>query len=282
MIETPTSGTISVPVTGGSLVAGLRGAGIPVLLLHGLSANRSTWDRLLELLPPTVLTVAPDLVGRGASPAGAGASFRLVDEAERVERLLDQLGLERPVLVGHSHGAAIAVAVAARRPVRGLLLISPVSPAINRPWVLELLRLQRLRGIASRLLRLFRRPLTRYILERRVYANPAHVNAATVERYSGPYEVPERAWSLAGALRDWHPSEVGGCAPMAGVPSAVLTGALDRRIPAATAKAWAGQLGAECAVLPDCGHGLPEERPDEVARRLLELTSHSVGERAET
>lgn len=108
---------LTVPVHGGRLaVTHWPGEGPPVVALHGITANSLAFAALADALPGVDL-YAPDLRGRAGSaelpgPYGLGAH---VDDTVA---LLDHLGLEQAVLVGHSMGAFVAALAAARHPDR--------------------------------------------------------------------------------------------------------------------------------------------------------------------
>lgn len=99
-----------------------RGAGTPVLLLHGLASSRRFWD-----------LVVPDLVGLpvvALDQRGHGDSERPTGpyDASTVARdaltALDALGLSRAVVVGHSWGATTALRLAAEAPERVLAVVA--------------------------------------------------------------------------------------------------------------------------------------------------------------
>ena len=108
--------------------------GTPVLAIHGITANLMCWARLAALLPDRCL-IAPDLRGRGGSrdlPPGG-----LVQHADDLARVLEELGVDRAVVVGHSMGAFVAVRFAERHPekVERLVLVDgglPLPPAPPR------------------------------------------------------------------------------------------------------------------------------------------------------
>jgi 2-hydroxymuconate-semialdehyde hydrolase len=98
--------------------------GEPLLLLHGTGPGATGAASFQPILPSltTYRCLVPDLVGFGRSshpedlPAGPGPWFaRRVDA---VIRLLDELGLDRVHLVGHSYGARVAVELVLRVPDR--------------------------------------------------------------------------------------------------------------------------------------------------------------------
>jgi magnesium chelatase accessory protein len=253
------------------LSASIDGSGPDLLLIHGLSAHRGEWDEATRLLQERFRVVRPDLAGRGDSPAGPGARFGLQAEAARLTEFADSVDMRRPIAVGHSQGAALAVALSARRPCKALLLVNPVTPWTRRPPVLALLQFELVRQAIAPVLRHYRRPLTRYILTRRVYADPARATETAVTRYADAFASPGQARTLARVLADWRPSELAVFDRPACVPVHVLTGGLDRRTPTEMARRWSGRLGGPCTVLDDCAHGVPEEAPERVADLILEL-----------
>jgi pimeloyl-ACP methyl ester carboxylesterase len=101
------------------------GSGPAVLLLHGLASNARIWDGVgPRLVGAGLRVVALDLRGHGASDQpGSGYDFATV--GRDLAAALGGLGLERPVLVGHSWGANVALQFAADRPgaVAGLVLV---------------------------------------------------------------------------------------------------------------------------------------------------------------
>jgi pimeloyl-ACP methyl ester carboxylesterase len=82
-----------------------------VVLLHGYSASVQWWDRVAAALPGRRV-VAIDLVGHGGSEAPSDVEQYGIDgQAEAVRRALDDLGVEHAVLVGHSMGGLVAIAL---------------------------------------------------------------------------------------------------------------------------------------------------------------------------
>jgi pimeloyl-ACP methyl ester carboxylesterase len=97
-----------------------RGAGSPLLFIHGLTFDRTTWEPIVELLADRFTCVAVDLPGHGGSD---GPPRVLDDVAPAIHYLLDELGIDPPVVVGHSMGGGVASLYAARHPVRGLVMV---------------------------------------------------------------------------------------------------------------------------------------------------------------
>jgi pimeloyl-ACP methyl ester carboxylesterase len=100
------------------------GEGRAIICVHGLTANCRCWDTMAASLAPRFKVIALDLRGRGLSekpPEGYGVEQHCRD----IEAVIENLGIERPVLMGHSLGALITLALTARRPEKtaGLVLM---------------------------------------------------------------------------------------------------------------------------------------------------------------
>jgi len=267
------------------MAAEIRGPGEArpvVVCLHGLSANRATWRPVAERLAHRRQFLLVDLLGRGESDSSPHARYDLDSEARRLLFLLDSMGVARPLLAGHSHGAAIAVAAVSRVNARGLLLVNPVTPDLPRPGGLGTLHNPVVKALVSPAVRLFRRPLTRYMLVRRVFADRGAIPAGVVARYADPWGDPGRAAGLPAILSDWAPAELDRWDGPPGVPVHVISGAQDRRIRPDSARRWADRLGATFELLAGCGHSAAEERTAEVAASLDHLLRTISREREET
>ena len=95
--------------------------GIPMLLLHGSFATSRWWEPLLQVLPPELLAVAPDLRGVGGTER-ASNGYSIPEQAEDIASFVDALDWPEFELVGHSSGGAIAVEYALTHPGRARTL----------------------------------------------------------------------------------------------------------------------------------------------------------------
>ncbi|MCY1210312.1 putative aminoacrylate hydrolase RutD [compost metagenome] len=119
-----------VEVPGARLHVVERGQGPAVLLVHGLSGQLENFGYgMIEPLARHFRVIAVDRPGAGHSTRVAGTAADLPAQAEALAALCDQLGLEKPLVVGHSLGGAIALALAIHHPGRvgGLALIAPLT-----------------------------------------------------------------------------------------------------------------------------------------------------------
>lgn len=138
MSATPRYETFDVPIDGGSLVVGAWGepGAAVVVAAHGITASHLCWARVAEALGGDVRLVAPDLRGRGGS-AGLSGPFGMRAHAADLVRVLDFIGAEQAVLVGHSMGAFVVAVAAARWPARarGLVMVDGGIPLEVPPGV---------------------------------------------------------------------------------------------------------------------------------------------------
>lgn len=132
-----------------------QGQGRPLLLIHGLGAQlRSFGQAMVDDLATDHRVIRIDRPGSGYSPPLPSRSQRLTDQADAVAALIDHLGLDRPILVGHSLGGALSLQIAERHPekVGGLALIAPATqPVTSVPEVFRGLMVPlSLAGLVSR------------------------------------------------------------------------------------------------------------------------------------
>ena len=107
--------------------------GLPVVFVHSYAGSGAHWAAQLAHLRPTRRAVALDLRGHGRSEAPASGNYAVDSLAADIAAVVDALGLERFVLVGHSMGGAAAVAYAGAHPERvaGLVLVG--TPGRSAP-----------------------------------------------------------------------------------------------------------------------------------------------------
>ena len=90
------------------------GSGRPLLLLHGLASSCRIWDFTAPLLAERFHTLAVDQRGHGLSDKPG--SYTFAEVTGDLAAFIDALGLERPVIAGHSWGAGVALQFAADYP----------------------------------------------------------------------------------------------------------------------------------------------------------------------
>jgi len=123
-----------VDVPGARLHLVERGKGPGLLLVHGLAGQLAHFTYgIVDQLATEYRVVAVDRPGSGYSVRMPGASATLSAQADALAALIDTLQLGRTVVVGHSLGGAVALALAQRHPehVAGLALLAPLTHPVQ-------------------------------------------------------------------------------------------------------------------------------------------------------
>lgn len=109
-----------------------EGSGSPAIVwVHGGTTNRAYWHRCqLPAFTPAHRCVAVDLRGHGESGTPPGP-WSLADFASDVAALIDALGLDRPIVVGHSFGCAVGLQLAADHPFSLRALVLDDAPPLD-------------------------------------------------------------------------------------------------------------------------------------------------------
>jgi pimeloyl-ACP methyl ester carboxylesterase len=100
--------------------------GVPVVFVPSYAGSTTQWNAQLDHLRKTRRAIAIDLRGHGKSDAPANNDFAIDSLADDIGAVLDDLGLPKVVLVGHSMGGSAALAYAGKHPDRiaGLVLVA--------------------------------------------------------------------------------------------------------------------------------------------------------------
>jgi pimeloyl-ACP methyl ester carboxylesterase len=239
------------------------GEGVPLVLIHGLGVSRAIWSEVRDRFGPGYRVVALDLRGAGATEEVAQRELSLETWADDLRALLEELGIERPVLVGHSLGAAVALKYALQWPVRALVLMGADANLSHLA--------PRMRAAAEL--------IEEVGLEEWVDAHWSRNTPFAAESLERSPELLARyrAMLLANDPRDY----VRTCLGIAGgedldgrladisAPALVIVGGADDRTLPEHGRALAHRLGHGTLVeLPGVGHTLPLEAADEVAEAV--------------
>ena len=108
------------------------GSGGPVIVLvHGITSNSTTWERVMPHLAERFTVIAPDLLGHGESAKPRG-DYSLGAYASGVRDILVALGHDSATFVGHSLGGGIAMQLAYQFPERCERLVLVSSGGLGR------------------------------------------------------------------------------------------------------------------------------------------------------
>jgi pimeloyl-ACP methyl ester carboxylesterase len=258
------------------------GEGDPALVIHGLGGNWRVWLENLPALSQRHRMIAVDLPGFGRSaPAGDGTGIH--GYSRLLLRLLEELGLERTIVIGNSLGGWIAADLALLAPgsVRALVLVDAggiVPTAGERRKALAIM------GGAARLARYaprFRsavasRQQLRSLALRYTFARPADLAADLVYMALPPEPDPGFQAALEAAKRSWSEAWCDRLTEIA-CPTLIVWGDSDSLLPLRHAREYARRIvGSRLEVIAEAGHLPMLERPERFNRVVLEFLEEIV------
>jgi pimeloyl-ACP methyl ester carboxylesterase len=263
------------------LASGSPGAEPAVVLIHGASGNMEDMRLALgEKLAASHRVILIDRPGHGWSSRPPGDSYASpACQAKLVAEALDQLGVRRAIIVGHSWGGAFATAYALAFPERtaGLVLLS----AVTHPWPASpgwYNNLASLRGIGPLFLRTLVYPLGSFMIEgvsRGVFepqpVPPDYLRRAAIRLVLRPKTFFANARDLA-LLRNFLTAQVSSYADLR-TPTIIISGDRDSMVsPQINACALAATVpGAKLVFLKGVGHMPHHAAPEAVAAAIDEL-----------
>ncbi|KAF4409655.1 MULTISPECIES: alpha/beta fold hydrolase [Streptomyces] len=249
-----------------------RGAGEPLLLLHGIGHHWQAWEPVLDLLSPERDVIAVDLPGFGRSPAlPEGVSPGVPGMVPVLAAFCAELGVERPHVAGNSLGGLLALGLGHAGRARSVTALSPAGfwTGSERRYAFGVLRGMRAgaRALPLPAVELLARSAAgRAALTSTIYARPGRrTPAATVAETRALRDAPAFADTLAAGRGTLFTEDV------PGVPVTIGWGSRDRLlIPRQGVRAKKTIPGARLVRLTGCGHVPMNDDPALVARVLLD------------
>jgi pimeloyl-ACP methyl ester carboxylesterase len=250
-----------------------HGAGAPLVLISGLGYSLWQWHRMAPYLQEHFQVITFDNRGVGGTdkPAGPYTASMLAGDTAG---LLDALGIERAVVMGHSMGGFIAQAMALEHPQRvsKLILAStnfggprhvPVTPEalaiLTDTHSDPLTRLKN--GIVVSTAPDFAEKQPELIQK---WLDWRGANPLNVAGYQAQMAIGMALLAEAAAFENRLLS--------ISVPTLILFGAHDKVVPPTNADLLAKQIpGSQVHILPDAGHFFPLEVPEEAARVIIQF-----------
>jgi pimeloyl-ACP methyl ester carboxylesterase len=258
------------------------GEGPPLLLLHGIGCDHSTWGPVLAPLAERFTVIAPDLLGHGASDKPR-ADYSLGGFANGMRDLLGVLGYERTTVVGHSFGGGVAMQFGYQFPERTERLVLVGSGGLGRQ-INPLMRALTLPGAGTALAVASVPPLPQALrlaadtVRRSRLPWTSDVGPMT-EVYTGLTRPDARAAFLhvLRACVDWRGQVVtmlDRAYLTEGMPVLVVWGGRDLVVPPAHArKAAEAMPGARVEVFPHAGHFPHVDEPERFADLVADFVA---------
>jgi pimeloyl-ACP methyl ester carboxylesterase len=254
------------------------GSGEPVfILLHGFGASLYTWHAVMPYLAEMGTVIAFDRPAFGLTERPLPGEWQTNPytpeaQAELVIQLMDTLGIEQAILVGNSAGGTVVTDTALRYPerVQALVLVDAAiytgggTPGFVRP----LLQTPQIRHLGPLIARASIKQLAGGL--ELAWHNPDNIPPETTAAYEMPMQVDhwdEAFWELVAAS---HASNLADRLGTLRLPVLVISGDDDRIVPLEDSlRLGEAIVGAETAVLPNCGHLPQEECPDAFMQAVI-------------
>jgi 3-oxoadipate enol-lactonase len=242
------------------------GSGAPLIFIHGYPLDHTIWLPLIPGLENHARLILPDLRGHGQSPAPTGVySMDLL--AADILALMDDLGLARAVIAGHSVGGYIALHFARNYPERlaGLALVAShcfADPPERKQIRLETAEKVERTGKAS------------FIVESML---PNLTPDQALQLELKPIIENTKPNGVAGILRGMaQRNDTCGGLPELNVPAVIIAGDMDVHLSVEKANQMAGLMKSPwLEMIPGAGHMPMMEAPARVSEILISLMKKS-------
>ncbi len=244
-----------------------------VVLIHGFGASLHTWEPWASKLALHHRVIRLDLPGCGLSEPDPSGDYTDARSVQLLLALLDQRGIARATLIGHSIGGRIAWTFAAQHPERidKLVLVAPdgfASPGFEYGVPAEVpVSMQLMRHVLPR-------PLLRMSLEP-AYADPAALTDALTTRYHELMLAPGSRDALLSRLQQTRLVDPRPLLRSIQASTLLLWGEQDAMIPFANSADYLACLPhARLVPFAGVGHLPHEEAPERSVVPLLEFLDH--------
>ena len=245
------------------------GTGPPVVLVHGTPFSSYVWRRVVPALAETMRVYAFDLPGYGSSEKREGQDVSLAAQGRILSGLLDHLGLEKPAVVGHDFGGAIALRahLLEGRDFRAIALIDAVALS---PWGSPFYRLvQDHVGVFRQMPAYMHKALVAAYVRDATYVP---MDDATLGPYIEPWLGPEGQDAFYRQIFQNDPRYTDEVQPLYARierPVMIVWGEEDRWIPPEKGQQLHEAIpGSQLRTIPRCAHLAQEDAPDAVAGLL--------------
>ncbi|MFG2874043.1 alpha/beta fold hydrolase [Streptomyces sp. NPDC048337] len=249
-----------------------KGAGEPLLLLHGIGHHLQAWHPVTDILAAEYDVIAVDLPGFGASePLPEGVPYGLGTVAPALGALCTALGVGRPHVAGNSLGGLLALEMGRGGLVRSVTALSPAGFWTEGERRYAFATLLAMRAGAKALPRravdrLSRSAVGRTALTGTIYARPARRSPAAVVAETLALRDAtgfEETLAAGGSVRFTD--------DVPGLPVTIAWGTRDRLLLRRQGVRAKHTLpGARLIRLPGCGHVPMNDDPALVARVILD------------
>lgn len=251
-----------------------KGAGIPVLLIHGTSSSLHTWEKWENELSKSYTTYSIDMQGGGLTTPPPNQDYSIEAYISLIDAFVEEMALDSFYLVGNSLGGHTAWAYAANsintNKVKKLVLVDPsgfFDSKREKPVVFQLAQFD---FLFNNIERLNTRPFVEKSLKE-VFYNDELVTKELVDRYT---DLGSRAGNREAFFLKVRQIETGKHEDLAKIscPTLILWGEDDLWIPLSLSEIFLEYIpNSKLIVYKECGHVPMEEKAEESVQDVLKF-----------
>ena len=247
------------------------GEGPVVMLLHGAGGSGHSFRHLMPLLTPHFRVVVPDLPGQGFTRSGARSRYGIDHMAEDLVQLCSAMNIAPVAVIGHSAGAALALRLAERLPLRAVVGINAALGAFDGAAGVMFPILAKVLAVT---------PFIPHVVSR-LWGNAATVgkllattgsplDEAGQAQYLTLVKDPAHVDGTLGMMAQWRLESVMPRLLEQAVPVLLIASTGDKAVPARISREAAKQLpNGQYAEIASLGHLVHEEAAEQVAALIL-------------
>jgi 2-hydroxymuconate-semialdehyde hydrolase len=250
--------------------AGLEHGTTPIILVHGIPDASDSWNSIMLKLGRTHPVYAVDLAGYGYSERTDNYDISLSAQAGYLLRMIDKLGLEHVIFIGHDIGGGIAQIFATQNPHRvdRLVLINSV---IDDNWPVPEMRMLGIKFISYPALAIMEEPMWKYVL-RKGFFNKEKVTDDVLHRFQHWYQDSSGRHRLirnASALNNADLTGIRNKIRALTVPTLILWGREDEYLaPDLAQELCKTLLACQFEFVEQAGHYVLDEQPAAIANAI--------------
>jgi magnesium chelatase accessory protein len=255
------------------------GQGPALLLLHGTGSATHTWGVLAPLLAEDFRVVAVDLPGHGFTDVVSGRQASLPSVASLLAALLDTLGIQPALVVGHSAGAAILARLCLDRTIAPAALVSLNGAFVPFGGAAAPIFSGAARMLAGSTMVPYMVAIQGYrrrSVQRLIEQTGSHLKRQDIDRYCSLVREPRHVTGTLRMMANWDLRGLWRQLPRLPVPLVLVVCENDLAVAPDQAKRLALRVGgSRLQRVPDLGHLGHEEDPEAFADIIRAVAAQS-------
>lgn len=255
-----------------------KGEGNPLVFVHGSPTSSFLWRNMIEELSAHGRIIALDLPGFGFSDPPKNEDYTISNYARILESFLEALSIEQATLICHDFGGPIVLTYALRHPEKynRLIILDTFLHRDLPPWPLSW-KIARIWPFGEIFMGLGGRYITRSALEEGVM-DKSRISDQVLRRYYMPDGNPDKLnKTMLGTLRIDYMEDlefIENNLKTIEKPTLILWGEDDKFLPLSLgARIQKDIKGSRMEIIPNCGHFVQEDKPEQATEIIIDFLS---------